>query len=170
MQAVFKDWESLEKWRDSLLSREGRLQFINRVAKTTIEVRGIQFEICPEYDEDRQPIDLKWAAERHNYVRAKCLFQINQVKKLLKTDSTTREAYILEMDYHPENVPCNLVHHFMIRDGKLELFVYLRSSNSKDILPLDIYSAKKVQKEIADFLGIPIGPIKFFVGSFHVYV
>jgi thymidylate synthase len=165
----FKSWESLASWRDWVLSVSGKEQYIKRLDKNTVEVRGVAFAIEPEYDIEKQPIDIAWAQKRHDMVRTKVLFNINQVIKLLKEDPTTREAYILEMDYHPYNVPCNLAHQFMIRDGKLEVFVYLRSSNSLEILPLDIYSARKVQEEIAAALNVPIGRITFFVGSFHVY-
>ena len=169
MTERFTSWEELSAWRDKLLEQAGKEQYIQRLNKNTIEVLGVSFIIDPRYNVEKGVSNLEWARKRHELVEAKVLFDINKVIKLLREDPTTREAYILEMDYHPYNPPCNLVHHFMIRGGRLEVFVYLRSSNSLEILPLDIYSARKVQERIAQELDIPIGDITFFVGSFHVY-
>jgi len=100
------------------------------------------------------------------------LFEFNQVGKLLKRDPSTREAVVYEPDYNPDNIACNCVYCFRIRDSKLTLDVYLRSSDIAK-LPYDVYTATRMLHSMADWVGNPelkAGSIWFIIGSLHKYV
>lgn len=61
--------------------------------------------------------------------------------------------------------------HAMYRNNILECFIDIRSSNVKDILPLDIYYCYKICNNInKDFFKAKKIDLNFHIGSAHVYI
>lgn len=100
--------------------------------------------------------------------------QIDNVKRLLKKRPSSRKAVIQLFDgadvggNHPE-IPCTCTLQFLIRHGKLHMFVNMRSNDAFVGLPHDVFSFTMLQEIIARSLSVEIGDYKHAVGSLHLY-
>lgn len=68
-----------------------------------------------------------------------------------------------------KDVPCTLSMQYLIRDGKLEAGVVMRSSDTWLGLPYDIFNFAMLQRALAAELKIGTGALTLFVGSSHLY-
>jgi thymidylate synthase len=100
--------------------------------------------------------------------------QFQNVIEKLREKSTSRQAVI--QIFHGEDiiekhndVPCTCTLQFIIRDGVLNLIVYMRSNDAFYGLPHDIFSFTMIQEIIASILGIEIGEYVHMAGSLHLY-
>jgi thymidylate synthase len=64
---------------------------------------------------------------------------------------------------------CTNAHQYLIRDGRLDVVVQMRSNDAVFGYKNDRAWAAYVQKIIADDLGVPTGQIYWNAGSLHVY-
>jgi len=100
--------------------------------------------------------------------------QIENVKALLKDKSTSRRAVIQLFDAadlvgtHKE-IPCTCTLQFLLRDGKLNLHVSMRSNDAYMGLPHDIFAFTMLQEIMAMSLGVDLGIYHHTVGSLHLY-
>ena len=62
------------------------------------------------------------------------------------------------------------MHQYMIRDGKLELTVFMRSNDVWKGLTYDFFNFTTMQHYVAAQLNVPPGPYHHMVGSMHLYV
>ena len=165
-----KTWEELREYIDAAIN----LAPGNIVAprgKRTIEVCNVDLCVDPNIDVTGLPkFDREFADMRLRVVRDKIHFSLNEAIKLLKEDPYTRRAYVLEPDYHPYNVPCVLLYQFLIRQDKLEMIVYMRSSDFINVLPLDIYVFQNIMNDVRKALKVEEGAIHIHIGSLHRYV
>ncbi len=104
--------------------------------------------------------------------------QLIHVYELLKQKPDTRQALI--SIYDPEtdspatswskDIPCNNLLHFIIRDGKLNLYVYIRSN---DLIwgfsGINLVEWSMLQTVLAKNLGVSVGSYHHFAGSLHIY-
>jgi len=67
------------------------------------------------------------------------------------------------------DTPCTVTWHFQIRDGKLNLNVYMRSNDAWLGLPYDILSFTTVQRVVAAMLKVDPGIYCHIVGNIHLY-
>ena len=67
------------------------------------------------------------------------------------------------------NMPCTMSWQFFNRDGKLEMYVYMRSWDLVWGLSYDIPCFVAVQKMLADALSLPLGEYVHVAGSGHIY-
>ena len=103
--------------------------------------------------------------------------QIKNVYEVLKKDITSRRAIVslwcpeeeafLE---HARDYPCNSILQFLVRDNKLNLYVYVRSN---DLLwgfsAINFVEWSYVQEFLSILLGIEVGPIHWFTSNMHYY-
>jgi hypothetical protein len=101
------------------------------------------------------------------------------VKQLVK-DQYTRQA-ILPVFFpedtgavHGDRVPCSIFYQFMVRNGRLGIFYYLRSCDFVRHFRDDIYLTVRLQLWMIDRLkehGIDVAPGKFLmqIGSLHIF-
>jgi thymidylate synthase-like protein len=101
---------------------------------------------------------------------------VNQMVK----DPNTRQA-VLPVFFpedtgavHGDRVPCSIHYHFMIRNGKLDIFYYLRSCDFVRHFRDDIYLTLRLQLWVIDQLkakGVDVVPGNFrmFIGSLHLF-
>jgi hypothetical protein len=167
----------------------------------TKELRNIVVEFSPECDfvgpapdcisaEAKKFYikDLKFANKRVTHALHKTEFEMNQTIELLRDHPTTRRARIIECDYAPFNIPCIQSTQFFRRDGQLCCTMFLRSSDTIKVLPLDIYMAQKLQHHIVNtkakdlrgyghdvpkdvnVFNLPVGPVTCLISSSHVYL
>lgn len=70
---------------------------------------------------------------------------------------------------HVKDFVCTLSQQFIVRDGKLDTIVMMRSNDLIYGLTYDIPWFAKLQREIAEATGIPIGKYHHYAASLHVY-
>lgn len=102
-------------------------------------------------------------------------FDFNQweyVKGLLQRDPNTRQAiiHIKDADNRPtKDTPCTVYLQFLLRDGKLNLSVHMRSNDIWMGVPYDMFSFCFLQMKMAMELGVEIGQYTHYAGSLHMY-
>ena len=90
----------------------------------------------------------------------------------LNKDGDTRQAVasIWTPSPAPSNdIPCTLSLQFLIREGRLNLIVTMRSSDIWLGLPYDMFSFSQMQNALAGELKVDRGWIQFNLGSSHLY-
>lgn len=121
--------------------------------------------------------DWNWAEERFKMIYHKVLYPLYQVVQNFKRNFNTRRAYILEPDYHPKGPPCILAYHFIQRGGKMDLNMFLRSSDFLKVLPLDLYAARRFLQMVVEqvnqgeeYARFRPGKVVAFISSLHIYI
>lgn len=71
--------------------------------------------------------------------------------------------------WRSKDVPCTVAWHFQLRDGTLQLTVFMRSNDVWLGLPYDILSFTTVQRVVAAMLGAAVGPYIHVVSNLHIY-
>lgn len=93
----------------------------------------------------------------------------------LRADPDTRQAVVTiwnpELDMLPgkRDYPCTILHQFRIRDGKLNMSVYMRSNDVWLGAAYDFFQFTRVQIAMASLLGVDVGAYNHHVGSLHMY-
>jgi thymidylate synthase len=99
--------------------------------------------------------------------------QLEYVYDELRRDPASRRAVISV--YSPSDqrdsldVPCTLTLHFLIRRGRLDLIVNMRSSDLFLGLPYDVNQFGFLQQVVAAWLDVGLGTYTHFASSAHVY-
>jgi len=99
---------------------------------------------------------------------------VSKVIKKLNEDNASRQAVlpimrIKDISEETKDVPCTLGLHFLIRDNKLNLIVYMRSNDVIWGLPYDVYMFTTLQEIIANNLKVELGWYLHCTSSLHVY-
>ena len=100
------------------------------------------------------------------------LNQIDYVVRCLETDSTSRQAVLTLWKQNPaasKDIPCTVAMNFYVRDGLLNLTVFMRSSDIWLGLPYDTYSFSCMGLLVAQRLGMHVGSLTNFATSRHLY-
>jgi len=87
-------------------------------------------------------------------------------------DQNSRQAVITIWRQNPpttKDVPCTIMFHFLVRDGKLKMITYMRSQDLWLGFPYDLFTFTHLQQFIASELGLPCGTYTHVVGSEHLY-
>lgn len=98
--------------------------------------------------------------------------QWEYVKHLLIKDPNSRQAviHIKDASNQPtKDVPCTVYLQFLLRDGKLNLSVHMRSNDIWMGVPYDMFSFCFLQMLMAMELGVEIGHYTHYAGSLHMY-
>ncbi|MFY8299460.1 thymidylate synthase [Pseudoalteromonas sp. SS15] len=100
--------------------------------------------------------------------------QFEQVLNRLKEKPTTRQAVIQlfgaqDTARNYKDIPCTLSWQFMIRHGKLNMYVNMRSNDAYKGLPHDIFVFTMIQEIIALEMEVQVGHYHHYVGSLHLY-
>lgn len=101
--------------------------------------------------------------------------QLPRVIETLHDDPDSRQAGVViwrhwELARFSPDIPCTVSISFLIRNGKLEMFVNMRSNDAVWGLSYDAWMFSNLQHAIAYSLGIPVGPYYHSATSFHIYV
>lgn len=99
---------------------------------------------------------------------------IPKVIEKLREDPETRQAYIpifdrKDMMNETLDTPCTMGLNFIIRDGKLNLSVTMRSNDIIWGLPYDIFNFTMLQEIVANSLNMKMGWYMHTATSLHVY-
>lgn len=97
-----------------------------------------------------------------------------QVVEKLRKDPDSRQAVLQIYDtedlwFNTKDVPCTMNLHFLIRDGKLDLHVYMRSNDAIWGTPYDVFVFTTAQMAVANSLRIPAGKYYHTATSLHIY-
>lgn len=101
--------------------------------------------------------------------------QMLKVYELLKKDSLSRRAVINIYNWQQDSninsldVPCTIMFHFLKRDGRLNLNVYIRSNDLIKGFPNDTCEFQWFQEILAGWLGCEVGTYTHIAGSMHIY-
>jgi thymidylate synthase len=100
--------------------------------------------------------------------------QYKYILELLKRDPDTRQAVFNINNYHEDHhdsldIPCTCSLQFLVRGGKLNLVVYMRSNDLLWGTPYDVSQFTFIQECFAGILGLELGTYTHFVGSLHIY-
>ncbi len=100
--------------------------------------------------------------------------QVPRVIEMLKEDPDSRQAVLTIYNGHEHqksmlNVPCTCLLQFFVRDGKLELIVYMRSNDLWWGTPYDVYQFTAMQELIGAALEMDLGTYTHIAGSGHIY-
>jgi thymidylate synthase len=102
--------------------------------------------------------------------------QLAHVTSMLRDHPSTRRAVIQLFDRKDvssigrlHDVPCTCVLQFLIRDDKLDLVTFMRSSDVYLGLPHDIFAFTMIQELVASELGVSLGEYVHMAGSLHLY-
>ena len=99
--------------------------------------------------------------------------QLKYCYEQLKSDKDSRQAVVTINDFTDRRVsldkPCTLSLQFLIRKGKLDLIVTMRSNDILWGLCLDVPAFCFLQEVMAFWLGIPVGNYIHTAASFHYY-
>lgn len=101
--------------------------------------------------------------------------QVDEIRKLLHSDAESRRAVAVLFDPARDfaetlDVPCNNWLHFLLRDGRIDLNVTVRSN---DILwgfsGINTFEWSVLHEMMAFWLGVRVGHAAFFISSLHLY-
>lgn len=105
--------------------------------------------------------------------------QLECIFEMLKHKPESRQA-ILQLwaakdlvhstDGGVKDVPCTNAIHFLIRNDKLRMTVWMRSSDAWLGLPNDIFAFTSIQQILAQQLKVNLGPATFHMTSLHYYM
>lgn len=91
----------------------------------------------------------------------------------LKRDPNSRRAAISVRDNTEdegnENPACLQHIQFMIRDGKLDMYVLFRSNDGPRASFMNAFGLTELQKYVADELGVKVGSYTHRANNYHVY-
>ncbi len=136
------------------------------------DLPSIQYYI-KRYDEYAEPDGTIWGAYGPRMFGGE-RSQYEIVRDRLRERSATRKAVIQLFDRSDvvgeyNDVPCTCTLQFLVRDGLLNLVVYMRSNDVFMGFPHDVFAFTMIQEIMANDLGVKLGSYKHMVGSFHLY-
>lgn len=100
--------------------------------------------------------------------------QMNDVVELLRRDRDSREAVVSiwregDVTSGQAHNLCTVSLQFLVRNGALDLFVYMRSNDAWYGLCYDLFQFAQVQLTVATCLGVPAGRYFHTAASMHLY-
>ena len=103
------------------------------------------------------------------------LTQWDRLVELLRSDPDSRRGVLSfqndNANLEPEapDQPCACILHFMVREGRVYLTVYMRSNDAIWGLPYDVFLFTMLQELLACQLSLKLGSYSHTVGSMHLY-
>jgi thymidylate synthase len=97
------------------------------------------------------------------------------ITELLRTDSSSRRAILYfnvetaHFDVACQDVACAQSIQFLLREGRLDAIVCMRSNDAVWGLPYDVFFFTFVQELLSRRLGVELGTYFHFAASMHVY-
>jgi thymidylate synthase len=101
--------------------------------------------------------------------------QIGETRELLIGDSASRRAVMELFDpgldfIQSRDIPCNNWLHFLIRDGRLDLHVAIRSNDVWwGFSGINTFEWSVLHEAMAYWLSVEVGVQRYFISSLHLY-
>ncbi len=102
----------------------------------------------------------------------KIVGQIEYVINTLEKDPDSRQALMTIWRENPgpsKDIPCTIMFHFLVRDGCLNMIIYMRSNDLWLGTPYDVFNFTTIQKLLASRLNLKVGVYTHVAGSLHLY-
>ncbi|MBI4170214.1 MAG: hypothetical protein HY514_00830 [Candidatus Aenigmarchaeota archaeon] len=96
-------------------------------------------------------------------------FIIDYLKKRKHTRRALAVTWDHEQDMGSEHPPCWVVLQALVEGDTLFLTTYIRSSDMFAAWPLNAFGLRNIHKEIADGVGLKLGPTTTISASAHIY-
>lgn len=101
--------------------------------------------------------------------------QWDHAKRLLTKDGSTRRALIplylpKDLELLPSDTPCASSIQLMIRKGRLDMLLHMRSQSAVMVLPYDLFLFSMMQELFSVFLNLQLGKLFYYCNSFHYYM
>ncbi len=121
--------------------------------------------------------DLAWRL-RHPAGAPPRIDQLRHAADALRHDSGSRQVVLQIWDAardlpDPEprsrDIPCNLLSHLLVREGRLEWLQIMRSNDLVWGLPYNLVQFTVMQEVVAGWLGLEVGTYQHLSSSLHVY-
>lgn len=129
-----------------------------------------------EYSDDGETIYGAYGPRLFNIkgMKQERINQVDNVITLLRKKRHSRQAVIqlfsaADIAQEHKDVPCTCTMQFMVRRGRLDMFIYMRSNDAFIGLPHDVFAFTMLQEMIARTLAVELGTYNHAVGSLHLY-
>lgn len=102
----------------------------------------------------------------------KLIDQLPYILETLGTDRDSRQALLTIWRERPgpsKDIPCTCLMQFFIRNGLLDMIVYMRSNDAWLGLPYDVFNFTMIQHYVASLLEVDLGWYHHHTGSLHLY-
>ncbi|HLP79166.1 MAG TPA: thymidylate synthase [Acidobacteriota bacterium] len=179
--------EYIERNNRSCIEMRNLLLTIERCDQTILEPIHVLTRsdkwIYPDLGDVAQVILSPKSASSYDYSYGKRLFStsdaVNQIDgfvvPILQKDPTSRKAVALLFDPQTDSNPLNkenpsmIAFDFKIRDGKLHITGFIRSSDMFIGWPANIYQMYVIQEYVAKKLHVPLGSMTTISTSAHIF-
>ena len=114
-----------------------------------------------------------WPPREKNGIRYRNGDLLDIIERL-KKDPYTRQAYF--SIWHPEDqsnnnvrIPCTLGYWFNYRNSLLHCTYHIRSCDAVRHFRNDVYMTSRLVQYVAQNLGVKVGSLSMWIGSFHIF-
>jgi thymidylate synthase len=124
------------------------------------------------------PVATAHRLRRGTAARAERLDQLRAAYEALVHDPNSRQVVLQIWDAardmpsplpRSKDIPCNIMSHLLVRDGRLEWLQVMRSNDLMWGLPYNIIQFTSMQEIMAGWLGVEVGSYHQVSDSLHVY-
>ena len=94
------------------------------------------------------------------------------LKRLVDTlnDPGKQRQAVLSNGLFSSTPPCILLYQFQKLDyGKIDITVFLRSSDVCNVLPQDVFMSRVILEQVAEMVSLEPGKMTFMIGNAHVF-
>jgi thymidylate synthase len=109
----------------------------------------------------------------HSYAKLLCgpdgRSDLQDVIALLQKEPLTKRALVTFSPQPGGKVPCVNAIQFLVRERALQLIYFARGQDAFKKFYADAFCLVKMGHRISTTLGIPLGTVRGFVGSSHIY-
>lgn len=100
--------------------------------------------------------------------------QLSHALGLMRNDPSTRRAICFigradDLNRDLRDFPCASSVQFLLRRGRLDAVVYMRSQSFFGVFPYDVVNFRYIQWYAASQLGVDVGRLHMIFGSLHIY-
>lgn len=113
--------------------------------------------------------DNVWEYTYHQRIGNQLNFVINELRRNPWSRRAVIDIRDNQIDQHNEHPACLQHIQFMIRDGKLDMYVTMRSNDAYEATFMNAFGFIMLQKKVADELDVGVGKYEHRANSFHVY-
>ena len=153
----------------------GLIRYIDRLKLNTYELSNIDIHLTSgeifDINKYLNVEEKKLLKKEESIVLPQIKDDIKYLEKLFDDDILTRQGLI----YIPKSNDCNLfpclsVLHFIVTNNKLDLKVFIRSSNVETMLFQDICFLNDIYNKLIKTLDIEKGELFIFISNAHIYM
>lgn len=113
--------------------------------------------------------DHVWEYTYHDRISKQIFFVIDELRRNPYSRRAVIDVRDNSVDMFNDHPACLQHMQFMIRDGKLNLQVVMRSNDAAEATFMNAFAFISLQERVAKNLNVPVGTYTHTANSFHVY-